>query len=741
MFVVNEDYSIYATRGDCVYFPLNAKKVGANRAFQPGDVLRIKVFAKKNCEDVVLQKDFSVLSYTEIVNISLEGKETKFGGVISKPKDYWYEVELNPLTEPHTLIGYSEDGPLLFKLFPEGADVDDMPDITPEDIPVVDEELDLTSPRPVQNQAIARAIAQLNARFGNEKAEVDSIELTENLLDIDGWNTGSGWSGDYENGFTHNKGSAEPLTFAVDSYEEGFYVLKFDATNQYSSTTESALLVSVGGSPIFEQYRFDGDGTQYFTFYPSDGDVVFTPSANWSGEVKNIGLYRMDYTSIVPSTYSVRDTKGFESFGLKATEAELRNVIIGKNVLPRIVSASDNIAIGHDVLTETATGYFNTAIGNNSQRYSINGTRNVSIGYSSLTNVTHGDRNIAVGTFALRNVTTGRNNIGIGADAAWNTTTGSSNIAISNGALNANTTGGANAALGYFALSGNTTGHNNIGIGHLTSAYNQSGNHNIALGYFAHYKGTENSQNIAIGCQSMCNILDGVTAKNNIGIGYQALYHNTGTFNVAIGANTLSNATTDTGNNVAIGFDVMSQAVASATEGDNIAIGHSCGRNIAGIANIVLGRGALNEACGNFNIAMSSSAAQLVTGSDVIAIGRQSLYNATTGSGNIAIGAQAGNNVTTASNVICIGSKGQNTNNGVYIGDAFAYNGKNVAIGGASLVDYARVRLFAGDEDRVPLLIESGTLATNPNPGGIEFDGQHLYFTDSSGTRKQIAVV
>ena len=742
MFVLNEDNSIYVTRGDIVFFSVSAEDDGKPYKFQPGDVLRIKVYGKKDADSVSLQKDFPVYEYTERVDIYLTSDDTKIGEVISKPKDYWYEVELNPFTEPQTIIGYGEDGPALFKLFPEGADVGgDAGEVSPEDIPIVDTELDLTSTRPVQNQAIARAIAQISAEIGNVEAEFDSIHLTDNQLTNDGWQKGVGWSGDFVNGFTHSKGSAEPLTFAVDSYAEGFYVLKFDATNQYSSTTESALLVSVGGSPTFEQYRFDGNGTQYFTFYPSEGDVVFTPSTNWAGAVKNIGLYRIDYSSVVPSTFSIRDANGSESIGFKATEASLKNVIIGKNILPRTVSANDNIAIGHDVLTETATGYFNTAIGNNSQRYSINGTCNVSVGSNSLTNLTYGDRNIAVGTFALTNVTTGRNNIGIGADAAWHTTTGKNNIAISNGALNANTTGGDNTALGYFALSGNTIGGNNIGIGYLASAYNQKGNYNISLGYFAHYKGTENAHNIAIGCQAMSDLLDGVTAKNNIGIGYQALYKNTGNFNVAIGSNTLNNATTNTGNNVAIGFDVMSQAVASAVEGDNIAIGHSCGRNIAGINNIVLGRGALNKACGNYNIAMSMNAAQNVTGSDVVASGRQSLYNATTGNGNIAIGALAGSNVSTASNVICIGSAGQNTSNGVYIGDVFAYNGSSIAIGDPSPVEYARVRLFAGDKDRVPLLIDSGTLATSPHPGGIEFDGQHLYFTDSSGTRKQIAVV
>lgn len=740
MFVINEDNSIYVTRGDILFFSVAADDDGASYVFQPGDVVRIKVYGKKDAESVALQKDFPVTEYCEKVDIYLTKEDTKIGEVISKPKDYWYEVELNPEDNPQTIIGYDDDGAKIFKLFPEGDDVEEY-EPTEEEIGTVDTELDMTSSRPVQNQAIARAIVQLKEALGSAKAVYDSNDLGENLLTTDGWQQGAGWSGDFENGFTHVTGSAETLTYDVDAYAEGFYVLKFDTTNQYSSTTESALLVSVGGSPHFEQYRFDGDGTQYFTFYPSEGGVVFTPSANWAGAVKNIGLYRIDYSSFVPSTYAVRDAEGYESFGLMATKAALRNVIIGKNVMPRVVSANDNIAIGHDVLTETATGYFNTAIGNNSQRYSVNGTRNVSVGFSALTNLTHGDRNIAIGTFALTNVTTGRNNIGIGADAAWHTTTGNNNIALSNGALNANTTGTSNTALGYFALSGNTTGGNNIGIGYLTSAYNQSGNYNIAMGYFAHYKGTANAHNIALGCQAMADILDGVTAKNNIGIGYQALYHNTGNFNVAIGANTLNNATTDTGNNVAIGFDVMSQAVASATEGDNIAIGHSCGRNIAGICNIVLGRGALNKACGNHNIAMGMTSAQSVTGSNNVAIGLQSLYNATTGSNNIAIGKTAGSNVTTASNVICIGAAGQNVDNGVYIGNAFAYNGSNVSIGNNAPVDYARVRLFAGDESRVPLLIDSGTLATSPHPGGIEFDGQHLYFTKSSGARVQLAEV
>ena len=44
------------------------------------------------------------------------------GEVINKPTNYWYEIELNPNTQPQTIIGYDEDGEKLFVLYPEGSD-------------------------------------------------------------------------------------------------------------------------------------------------------------------------------------------------------------------------------------------------------------------------------------------------------------------------------------------------------------------------------------------------------------------------------------------------------------------------------------------------------------------------------------------------------------------------------------------------------------------------------------------
>lgn len=125
MYLVNDDLSIYATRGDTVLLNVQAMKGGEPFTFPAGSVIRMKVFEKKNCENVVLQKVVTVEEDTDIVAVDLTKSDTKIGGVISKPVDYWYEVELDPFTNPQTIIGYDEEGPKVFRLFPEGKDLDD----------------------------------------------------------------------------------------------------------------------------------------------------------------------------------------------------------------------------------------------------------------------------------------------------------------------------------------------------------------------------------------------------------------------------------------------------------------------------------------------------------------------------------------------------------------------------------------------------------------------------------------
>ncbi len=122
MFVLNEDNSIYITRGDIAFFEVTANDdIGNPYTFKSGDTVRIKVFEKKKCENVVLEKDFLIEEDCNEAQIILTKDDTTFGSIISKPRDYWYEIELNPDDNPQTIIGYNEDGPAIFKLFPEGG--------------------------------------------------------------------------------------------------------------------------------------------------------------------------------------------------------------------------------------------------------------------------------------------------------------------------------------------------------------------------------------------------------------------------------------------------------------------------------------------------------------------------------------------------------------------------------------------------------------------------------------------
>lgn len=123
MFIINEDNSIYVTRGDAMAFGVEMRgEDGERQNFLAGDVVRLKVYAKKNTSHIVLQKEVIVAEESESVVLYLSSEDTKFDNEISKPKDYWYEVELNPDGDTQTIIGFDEDGAKLFILFPEGGD-------------------------------------------------------------------------------------------------------------------------------------------------------------------------------------------------------------------------------------------------------------------------------------------------------------------------------------------------------------------------------------------------------------------------------------------------------------------------------------------------------------------------------------------------------------------------------------------------------------------------------------------
>lgn len=124
MFEISSDKTIYLTRGDIAVLSVGGKlgdePDSEYHVFKPGDIVRFQVTEKNHCDQVVISKSVQVTSETVSVDIALTKDDTKIGDVINKPKDYWYEIELNPDTESQTIVGYDKTGPKIFRLFPEG---------------------------------------------------------------------------------------------------------------------------------------------------------------------------------------------------------------------------------------------------------------------------------------------------------------------------------------------------------------------------------------------------------------------------------------------------------------------------------------------------------------------------------------------------------------------------------------------------------------------------------------------
>jgi len=125
MFKVKDDMSIHVTRGDVGTIEVKANNEdGSEYTFQVGDIVRLGVFAKKNFNLIKLQKDVTVQAESTSINMSLTDEDTTIGSIINKPVDYWYEIQLNPDTNPQTIIGYDENGAKIFRLYPEGVEAE-----------------------------------------------------------------------------------------------------------------------------------------------------------------------------------------------------------------------------------------------------------------------------------------------------------------------------------------------------------------------------------------------------------------------------------------------------------------------------------------------------------------------------------------------------------------------------------------------------------------------------------------
>ena len=123
MFKIDSKKSIHITRGDVGIMNVTAKNQdGTDYTFQANDVIRFGVFQKGNMNNLIKQIDTSVSEPTTSVAVDLTSADTTIGDIINKPVNYWYEIQLNPDTNPQTIIGYDEEGAKLFIIYPEGVE-------------------------------------------------------------------------------------------------------------------------------------------------------------------------------------------------------------------------------------------------------------------------------------------------------------------------------------------------------------------------------------------------------------------------------------------------------------------------------------------------------------------------------------------------------------------------------------------------------------------------------------------
>lgn len=564
-----------------MFFYVSAKMDGAKYTFQPGDVVRIKVFAKKDCEDVVLQKDFGVEEATETVAILLDESDTKFGEVISKPRDYWYEVELNPDTDPQTIVGYDEDGPKVFKLFPEGKDIPEMP-VEPETVKVMDAELDLTSHRPVENQAIARAVARLdgeqkystNVLTGEIKAVKEAVKTADSEIAVERARidnlVASPTPGDSElvdirvgaDGVVYGTaGAAVRRQIEKITDRENMF---FEAPHNYANDVLShdpivynadKPTVSVNGS-IVEYETTYTELTKWLAFpladLVTDGEYIFTVDvSNLRGVI--LGVYIRSYTTgtdsgFVRATFSNAD--GCYQFRGNVLNDGYLLILIQDNTTMftatmSILHTGDKTTLKDGVVTERTLdadlqgkmGYITPSnrsktslfIGDESgnkneepidyvEAQTNDGCFNTAVGVKAMRDNTTGDHCSAFGFQAMQMNTTGSANTGLGEDALYCNTTGSDNTAVGAHAAQ-NTNGNGNVCVGSMCGYGNTSGFFNTIIGASAgTTYPSTGSRNVIIGY---------GVDVDAGSRSNCVLIgNGATSTKN---GQVVLGNNTDT--------------------------------------------------------------------------------------------------------------------------------------------------------------------------------------------------------------------
>lgn len=121
MFKIDGNNTIHITRGDIMSIDIAIKDDEDNDyVFQEGDTIRFSVYEKNNYKNIKMRKTIEPAVGEDYVTMNFSAEDTTIGDIINKPKDYWYEIELNAETSPQTILGHDENGAKILRLYPEG---------------------------------------------------------------------------------------------------------------------------------------------------------------------------------------------------------------------------------------------------------------------------------------------------------------------------------------------------------------------------------------------------------------------------------------------------------------------------------------------------------------------------------------------------------------------------------------------------------------------------------------------
>ena len=117
-----ENNNMYLNRGDSAIIRIENE----TSTFEVGDIVKFSIMKRNNCNLVLFQKTYTVedeLEDNRVFEISLTPDDSKSfcPSIKTNFQTFWYEIELQSGDVINTLLGYDENGPKEFVVYPEAA--------------------------------------------------------------------------------------------------------------------------------------------------------------------------------------------------------------------------------------------------------------------------------------------------------------------------------------------------------------------------------------------------------------------------------------------------------------------------------------------------------------------------------------------------------------------------------------------------------------------------------------------